>query len=418
MQNEKTELRNQVRTLKRIVYGFGCLLVAGIVVGATDVPDPRVETIEAKIHELEHQKNQIVQEIESLRQELTKLHLLIRPLESDAISGSQIECAVNLSQSWPMDGIIYAGVPKHSDLEYTELVNPGFMVGYDEVRRAPAWAAFQLNSYSPLHESTPRLSRFKKDSRTRAQVVHDDFTHSGFDRGHMVPNRAVNLMYGRDSQVATFLLSNICPQDPGLNRGLWAAIERRVFDDWRPRFEEIWIVMGPWYDTEVELLPSGIEIPDGYWKIITDEDPDKGEIRILAFLVEQTSRGMLEQFVVTVDHIEELTGLDLFPLLDDACESFLEATPADEEWLRGERRNGSDLPAGESRDGAPDRAATSEKDSPETRDGVPPEPPETDYWLNTNSGTRHNKNCHFYENTASGTHCSSDDGRPCKSCGG
>ena len=42
MQNEITELRNQVRTLKRIVYGFGCLLVAGVVVGATSlqtVPD-------------------------------------------------------------------------------------------------------------------------------------------------------------------------------------------------------------------------------------------------------------------------------------------------------------------------------------------------------------------------------------------
>ena len=42
MQNEITELRNQVRTLKRIVYGFGCLLVAGVVVSATSlqtVPD-------------------------------------------------------------------------------------------------------------------------------------------------------------------------------------------------------------------------------------------------------------------------------------------------------------------------------------------------------------------------------------------
>ena len=42
MQNELTELRNQVRTLKRIVCGFGCVLVAGIVVSATTlqtVPD-------------------------------------------------------------------------------------------------------------------------------------------------------------------------------------------------------------------------------------------------------------------------------------------------------------------------------------------------------------------------------------------
>ena len=51
MQNEITELRNQVRTLKRIVYGFGCLLVAGIVVGATTlqtVPD----VIRAKVFQV------------------------------------------------------------------------------------------------------------------------------------------------------------------------------------------------------------------------------------------------------------------------------------------------------------------------------------------------------------------------------
>ena len=46
MQNEITELRNQVRTLKRIVYGFGCLLVAGVVVSATSVQNiPSVITV-------------------------------------------------------------------------------------------------------------------------------------------------------------------------------------------------------------------------------------------------------------------------------------------------------------------------------------------------------------------------------------
>ncbi|MBC8202352.1 MAG: hypothetical protein H8E91_00825 [Planctomycetes bacterium] len=39
MQNEEriTVLETQIRTLKRIVYGFGCLLVVGIVVGATSL---------------------------------------------------------------------------------------------------------------------------------------------------------------------------------------------------------------------------------------------------------------------------------------------------------------------------------------------------------------------------------------------
>jgi hypothetical protein len=59
MQNEITELRNQVRTLKRIVYGFGCLLVAGIVVGATSlqtVPD----VIQAKKFEVVNDEGKVV----------------------------------------------------------------------------------------------------------------------------------------------------------------------------------------------------------------------------------------------------------------------------------------------------------------------------------------------------------------------
>jgi len=59
MQNEITELRNQVRTLKRIVYGFGCLLVAGVVVGATSLQRaPNV--IQAKKFEVVNDEGKIV----------------------------------------------------------------------------------------------------------------------------------------------------------------------------------------------------------------------------------------------------------------------------------------------------------------------------------------------------------------------
>ena len=59
MQNEITELRNQVRTLKRIVYGFGCLLVAGVVVGATNMQ--RVPTvIQAKKFEVVNNTGKVV----------------------------------------------------------------------------------------------------------------------------------------------------------------------------------------------------------------------------------------------------------------------------------------------------------------------------------------------------------------------
>ena len=62
MQNEITELRNQVRTLKRIVYGFGCLLVAGVIVSATSVqtvPD----VIQAKKFEVVNDEGKTVVEL-------------------------------------------------------------------------------------------------------------------------------------------------------------------------------------------------------------------------------------------------------------------------------------------------------------------------------------------------------------------
>ena len=67
MQNEQriNGLENQVRTLKRIVYGFGCLLVAGVVVSATSlqtVPD----VIQAKKFEVVNDEGKVIVELRNL----------------------------------------------------------------------------------------------------------------------------------------------------------------------------------------------------------------------------------------------------------------------------------------------------------------------------------------------------------------
>ena len=64
MQNEITELRNQVRTLKRIVYGFGCLLVAGVVVSATSLQTVP-EQIVAKGFHVANEDGEIVASLDS-----------------------------------------------------------------------------------------------------------------------------------------------------------------------------------------------------------------------------------------------------------------------------------------------------------------------------------------------------------------
>lgn len=66
--------------------------------------------------------------------------------------------------------------------------------------------------------------KFTRDPRTNCkQPTHDDYTRSGFDRGHMLP--AADRSASRDLMRQTFYITNVCPQTPRLNRGDWKRIE-------------------------------------------------------------------------------------------------------------------------------------------------------------------------------------------------
>ena len=117
-----------------------------------------------------------------------------------------------LEQDWGEEVHCYAGAPKKEGLRL--LHTAGYTVGYDSNRRLPAWVAYPLSANQVATETAKRPSRFSSDTRVGNPVRHDDYTHSGFDRGHMAPNMAIGLQFGPEAQRETFLLTNICPQEP------------------------------------------------------------------------------------------------------------------------------------------------------------------------------------------------------------
>lgn len=214
------------------------------------------------------------------------------------------------------------------------LTNQAFLVGYSDKRGNPLWVSYKLTS---VPENAPRLkrpTRFTSDWRTINRVNHQDYDKSGYDRGHLAPNYAISSLYGKEAQLETFLLTNISPQKPNLNRKLWQRLEEIEIKYFTQLSSTIWVITGPVFDDKIEYLKSAhnVEIPDAFYKVYAMQKDNN--IYLLAFLMPQTVKGNepLDRYLVTVDKIEELSGLDFFHELSDTEENALESTLNSTTW--------------------------------------------------------------------------------------
>ena len=230
--------------------------------------------------------------------------------------------------------LVYGGHPSQGFQLFgrvKQLENRGYVVGYSDSLMNPLWVGYRVFDVPSL-KSGKRPSRFRGDPRVQSGVGHDDYTNSGFDRGHMAPNHAIATRYGEKGQKETFLMTNIIPQTPYVNRGIWKDLEMQVSRRYGLYFGEVWVITGPVFEKPVEKMASGVPIPSRYYKIIVDEDGD--ELRTLAFLIEADlpPYTRLKTKLVSIDEIEALTDLDFFPALSDAEQAGLESEPATRLW--------------------------------------------------------------------------------------
>lgn len=232
------------------------------------------------------------------------------------------------------DRIIFGGAPRAkagsgNEVDFQVLRNQGYIAGYSEGRRNPLWVAYRVfKAETPNH--LPRPSGFATDARTTARVKESDFTGSGYDRGHMAPNQAIMEEFGLEAQLETFLLSNICPQAPNLNRNVWERLESQE-RKYAVGMEEVWVIDGPIFADlsggKTDRLASGIAVPVSFYKIVLDEEGRRGgKARMFAVVMPQSAKGseLPQEFLTTVSEIERQTHLDFFWKLEDGMERELE----------------------------------------------------------------------------------------------
>lgn len=231
---------------------------------------------------------------------------------------------------------VYGGIPRATDwslrLTTHTITNPGFALGYSELRGTPLWVGYVARDPAG-GRSLPRPGRFRTDPRTLRRVGHDDYTGSGFDRGHLAPNYLISRVYGERAQARTFRMSNIVPQTRRLNQLLWQRMEELEADVLAPRHDRLWVLTGPVFADRPEHLPGRIAVPEAFYRIWLREDGD-GTPQAVAFLVPQEVCGdeTLGDYLVRVDDIEVRTGLDFFRALRDTHEARLSQRIALEQW--------------------------------------------------------------------------------------
>lgn len=205
-----------------------------------------------------------------------------------------------------------------------------FALSYASDYQNAEWAVYELHA-AWLNETDREERRsFKADPLVQHEAKISSYTNSGYDRGHLVP--AYDMAFDEAAMDECFYMSNVCPQDPDFNRGIWKDLENLTRNCAR-QYDLLYVVTGPLLRKKInqeERLPhDGASIPRGFYKILVA--PQQGRAIAFMFKNKATDRS-LEEFTTTIDKVEEYTGIDFFPNWSEKEQEILETQQQPLHW--------------------------------------------------------------------------------------
>lgn len=197
----------------------------------------------------------------------------------------------------------------------TILTYLGFHLAYNEQYEQAAWVAYVLTRDKIESGTIERSDNFRSDkSIVTGSASLADYRGSGFDRGHLAP--AGDMKWDQLAMSQSFLMSNMSPQRPAFNRGIWRKLETEV-RNWALEKDSLYVITGPLFSPLDSLIgENGVGIPGHYFKVLVDLSPPDHDM--IAFLLPNSgSSEELIQFAITVDSLEQLTAYDFFSVAPD-----------------------------------------------------------------------------------------------------
>jgi endonuclease G len=219
--------------------------------------------------------------------------------------------------------------PSASSADNYLMINNFYAVSYNRSKAAPNWVAWRVTKADM--SNLAREDNFRPDDRlpkSWERIKPSDYTGSGYDRGHVCPN--ADRDGSPDSMASTFLMTNMVPQTPDLNRGPWAKLEGYL-RTLVTRGSDVYIYAGVY--GEKGKIRKKITIPENNWKIAVAVPAGGGieaineNTRVIAVdmpNVKGIKNADWQIYRTTVSDLERKTGYDFFSNLPRDLQDKLE----------------------------------------------------------------------------------------------
>jgi endonuclease G, mitochondrial len=282
----------------------------------------------------ENELNQLNSEIERLNQKRDSLFNIVEQIKLNNLKAQLLEF----------------GIPELKEGE--ELIcHSAFCLVYDEEHEMAKWTA-HIISREIINGAVSRTNDFRIDSLIKTgsaeevdyflttekddgSLKYDGF---GYDRGHLAPS--ADFRWSPVALSESYFYSNMSPQLPEFNRELWADIESFMREYvYNNPGKDLFIVTAPVLRDDLPKQTrskNNVSIPEYHYKIGVDMQSKKG----IAFIVSQKNTGYpIESYVVSIDSIEKITGINYFPTLSAEDEKLIESNSDISQWRTGTKKN-------------------------------------------------------------------------------
>lgn len=204
-----------------------------------------------------------------------------------------------------------------------------YSLSYNETHEQAEWVAYILHPQKGKYKNYTRPYFISDPKVTTKSADWRNYKNSDYTKGHLCP--AGDMRFSKEAYDDTFYTSNISPQLPEFNAGIWNRLEQKI-RYWADKYGQVYVATG---GVLSDNLPSvgreNVSVPKYFYKVLLNANGN--EIKMIAFLIpHKNSDRPLYEFVVSVDSIEKITGIDFFKNLPDELENKLEKSSDYKDW--------------------------------------------------------------------------------------